>query len=52
MYANNVANLLKLLITKEGTLKLDTADEVIAGALVTYEGQIVHPRVKELLTNA
>ena len=51
MYANNVANLLKLLITKEGTLKLDITDDVIAGALVTHEGQIVHPRVKELIGN-
>ena len=52
VYANNVANLLKLLITKEGQLKLDTTDEVIAGALVTHEGQIVHPRVKEMVGNA
>jgi NAD(P) transhydrogenase subunit alpha len=52
VYANNVANLLKLLITKEGQLKLDTADEVIAGCLVTHEGQVVHPRVKEMVGNA
>ena len=52
VYANNVANLLRLLITKEGQLKIDTADEVIAGALVTHEGKIVHPRVKEMVGNA
>jgi NAD(P) transhydrogenase subunit alpha len=52
VYANNVANLLKLLITKEGQLKLDTADEVIAGCLVTHDGKVVHPNVKELVGNA
>jgi NAD(P) transhydrogenase subunit alpha len=52
VYANNVANLLKLLIAKDGQLKLDTTDEVIAGALVTHEGQVVHPRVKEMVGNA
>src|SRR5581483_9413361 len=29
VYANNLAGMLKLLITREGELKLDTADEII-----------------------
>jgi len=52
VYANNLANLLKLIITKEGTPKVDTADEIIAGVLLTHGGQVVHPRAKELLTHA
>ena len=52
VYANNLANLLKLIVTKEGQLKIDTADEVIAGVLLCQGGQVVHPRMKELLANA
>jgi NAD(P) transhydrogenase subunit alpha len=35
VYANNLANLLKLIIGKEGEIKVDLADEVIAGVVVT-----------------
>ena len=49
MYANNLVKLLVLMITKEGTLKIDTADDVIAGCLVAHQGAVVHPRVKDLL---
>ena len=52
VYANNVANFLKLIITKEGELKIDPADEVIAGVLLCHEGKIVHPRLKESLAHA
>ena len=52
VYANNLANLLRLLITKEGTLKIDPADEVIAGVLLCQGGQIVHPRLKEMMAHA
>jgi NAD(P) transhydrogenase subunit alpha len=52
VYANNVANLLKLLITREGTLQIDTTDEVIAGVLLCRDGQVVHPRLKELMAHA
>jgi NAD(P) transhydrogenase subunit alpha len=48
VYANNLVNLVKLILTAEGTAKLDTADEIIAGILLCQGGQIVHPRVKEL----
>lgn len=49
MYANNLAKLLALLVTKEGQLNIDLSDEVIAGCLVLQKGEVVHPRVKELL---
>jgi len=49
MYANNLVKLLALLVDKEGALKIDTSDEVIAGCLVAHGGAVVHPRIKELL---
>jgi NAD(P) transhydrogenase subunit alpha len=49
MYANNLIKLLALLVTKEGKLNIDASDEVIAGCLVTHQGDVVHPRVRERL---
>jgi NAD(P) transhydrogenase subunit alpha len=51
VYASNLAGMLKLMITKEGQLKIDTADEVIAGVLLCHGGEIVHPRIKELMAH-
>jgi NAD(P) transhydrogenase subunit alpha len=39
MYARNVVELLKLLITKEGKLNLDFNDEIIKDACLTHAGQ-------------
>lgn len=52
VYANNLANLLKLIITSEGQLRIDPSDEVIAGVLLCQGGHVVHPRIKELLGHA
>jgi NAD(P) transhydrogenase subunit alpha len=49
MYANNLVKLVQILVDKEGKLKLDLADEVVAGCLVCHEGKISHPRIQELL---
>jgi H+-translocating NAD(P) transhydrogenase subunit alpha len=49
MYANNLVKLVALLVDKEGKRKLDLADDVIAGCLACHHGQVVHPRIKELL---
>jgi NAD(P) transhydrogenase subunit alpha len=48
MYAKNISTLL-LHLTKDGALALDLDDEITAGTLVSHEGQVVHPRVQELL---
>ena len=48
LFARNVAALLALLQTKEG-FKLDLADEIIAGALLTHDGEIRHARTAEAL---
>ena len=47
LYAKNLQNLVELLIDEEGNLKVDTEDEVIAGALLTKDGEIVNERAKE-----
>jgi NAD(P) transhydrogenase subunit alpha len=52
MYANNLVKLLASMLTKEGELKIDVADEVIGGCLVAHGGVVVHPGVRELLARA
>jgi len=47
LYAKNLQNLVELMIDDEGNLKLDMEDEVIAGACLTKDGEIVNERAKE-----
>jgi NAD(P) transhydrogenase subunit alpha len=47
LYAKNVENLLKLLVSDEGQLTLDFEDEVVAGACLTHEGEIKNERARE-----
>jgi NAD(P) transhydrogenase subunit alpha len=47
MYSRNITTFLAHLI-KDGTVKIDTADEITRETLVTHGGDIVHERVKEL----
>jgi proton-translocating NAD(P)+ transhydrogenase subunit alpha len=47
LYAKNVENLLKLLVSEEGALNIDFDDEVVAGACLTYEGEIKNERARE-----
>ena len=49
MFAKNVTTFLQHLLDKEGKLKLDLADEITAGTLMTRGGEVVHPRLRELL---
>jgi NAD(P) transhydrogenase subunit alpha len=42
MYARNVSTLLQYLV-KDGVLAIDRDDELQAGVLITYDGQVVHP---------
>jgi NAD(P) transhydrogenase subunit alpha len=46
LYARNVQSLLGLMV-EEGELKLDFEDEVIAGACITRDGEIVHEGARE-----
>jgi NAD(P) transhydrogenase subunit alpha len=47
LYAKNVENLLKLLVTEEGKLNLDFEDEVVSGACITHSGEIRNERARE-----
>ena len=47
MYSRNMEKLL-LYLTADGGWKLDFKDEIVAGSVITHEGAIVHPKVKEL----
>ena len=49
MYAKNITAFILHLINKEGALQLKPDDEIVAGTLLTRNGEIVHPRVRELL---
>ena len=49
MYATNLINFLKPMVTKEGVININREDEIVRDTLVTFEGKIVHPRVLELM---
>jgi NAD(P) transhydrogenase subunit alpha len=42
MYAKNVQNLLALLIDKDGTLTLNMDDDIVAGTVITDNGDLLH----------
>ena len=46
LYARNVGALLGLMV-KEGELSLDFEDEIIKGACITHEGEIVHEGARQ-----
>ena len=46
LYARNVQSLLDLLSDDEGNLHLDFEDEIVKGATVTRDGEIVHEGAK------
>ena len=48
MYARNIATFLKYLV-KDGKIALDREDEIVRETLVAHQGEVVHPRVRELL---
>jgi H+-translocating NAD(P) transhydrogenase subunit alpha len=43
LFARNVLALLELLVDEQGELKLDFDDEIVAGACVVRDGEIVNP---------
>ena len=48
LYAKNVANLL-LLMTNDGVVSADFADEVVAGTCLTHAGEVRHAPTAVLL---
>lgn len=49
MYSRNVEAFCRLLLTSEGNLLTDFADEVLKASLLTHDGAVVHPPTAELL---
>jgi NAD(P) transhydrogenase subunit alpha len=48
LYAKNIQNLLELMVGEGGALNLNFEDEVLAGAVLTHEGEIKNERAKEV----
>ena len=48
LYAKNITTFL-LYLVKEGRLTLDAEDEIVRETLVARGGEVIHPRIKELL---
>jgi H+-translocating NAD(P) transhydrogenase subunit alpha len=49
MFGNNVNNLLKIMIDKEGNLLLNMEDDIINGTTAVHGGQYISQRVKQML---
>ena len=49
MFSRNMSTLI-LDLYEEGAIKLDTEDEIVAGALITRNGEVVHQATKESMT--
>ena len=49
LYARNVQALLELMIDDEGELALDFDDEIIAGACIVRDGEIVNAAARALV---
>ncbi|MFI5157102.1 MAG: NAD(P)(+) transhydrogenase (Re/Si-specific) subunit alpha, partial [Chitinophagales bacterium] len=50
LYGKNLLNFLQLLINKENNLELNFQDDLVAGACITHDGQVLNERVKALTT--
>ena len=48
MHGRNVASFLALIVSG-GAIKIDLEDEIVRETLVTRDGEVVHPRVREAL---
>jgi H+-translocating NAD(P) transhydrogenase subunit alpha len=46
VYGKNILNFLQLITTKEGNLDLNWNDDLVQGSCITYNGEIIHERLK------
>jgi len=51
MYSHNLLGLLELVVEDE-TVKINREDEVVAGTLLTFEGELVHKATADLLSGS
>ena len=52
LYGKNVSNFLQLIIDKEANLNLNWEDDLVKGACITHNGEIINDRVKSSLSHA
>ncbi|MFZ4521998.1 MAG: Re/Si-specific NAD(P)(+) transhydrogenase subunit alpha [Bacteroidales bacterium] len=50
MFGKNVINFLKLMISPKGEFNLNWSDDIVKGTCVTHNHEIVHERVKAMIT--
>jgi H+-translocating NAD(P) transhydrogenase subunit alpha len=50
LYSKNLLALLQH-ISKEGNVILNTEDEIVKGSLITYKGELVHQRTREIINS-
>ena len=48
LYGKNILNFLQLITGKEGQVNLNWEDDLVKGSCITYNGEVVHERVKQL----
>jgi NAD(P) transhydrogenase subunit alpha len=49
MFGNNIINLLKIMVVKQGNLVLDMNDDIINGTTAVHAGEYVSQRIKQIL---
>jgi NAD(P) transhydrogenase subunit alpha len=49
MFGNNIINLLKIMVDKEGNLVLNMKDDIILGTTAVHGKEYVSPRIKQIL---
>jgi H+-translocating NAD(P) transhydrogenase subunit alpha len=49
MFGNNIINLLKIMVDKDGNLALNMQDDIINGTTAVHEGEYISQRIKQIL---
>lgn len=50
LYGKNILNFLQLITSKEGQLNLNWEDDLVKGSCIAHGGEVVHERVKSLVS--
>jgi H+-translocating NAD(P) transhydrogenase subunit alpha len=51
LYGKNITNFLALITSKEGAVNLNWEDDLVKGSCITFNGEVVHERVKQTVTS-
>ena len=50
LYGKNVLNFLQLIIDKDANLNLNWEDELVRGCCITHNGEVIHDKVRSLMS--